>query len=209
VCYKQCYHYATWATASNLKLNPTKTIEIVFTKKGYTPPPPIKEIVRVDSIKILGVQVDKNLKFEEHTRNSVTSCNQSLFALRTLKIYGCPLTSIQFVFRATLISKLLYASPSWWGFTSNATRDMIEGFLRRARKLQYYDPAGPNEANLASSADTSLFRSVISNPFHTLYQFLPPPPITPYNLRGRAHHFELPRKDDRNFLNRMLFVKSY
>ena len=202
-------HHASWAATCNLKLNPTKTTEMVVTRKGIKPPPSLPSISRVDSMKILGVHVDKYLKFNEHVSTTITSCSQSLFALRTIKNHGLPLPSVQAVFRATLISKLLYASPAWWGFTSTGIRDMIEGFLRRSRKLQYCDQSSPDAAALVSRADTILFKSVTCNPAHILHQLLPPTRNLSYNLRTRSHNFHLPRKDDRNFINRMLFANIY
>ena len=54
------------------------------------------------------------------------------------------------------------------------TKDMIEAFLRRARKLQHLDQTSPDASTLALAADTALFKSVTSNSNYVLHQFLPP-----------------------------------
>jgi hypothetical protein len=71
-------HHSLWASRCNLKLNPTKTSEIVFSRKGSKSVPVNPGITRVESIKILGVTVDNRLTFAEHVETTVTKCNQSL-----------------------------------------------------------------------------------------------------------------------------------
>ena len=184
-------------------------MEIVFSRKRLLPPPPNPRVTRTKNLKILGITVDNKLTFSEHVKSTVTSCSQSLCALRLLRQHGMPETSIQTVFRASLISKLLYASPSWWGFTSSAVRSQIEAFLRRSKKLCYCNKDCPDSESLADSADICLFKNVKSNPFHVLHPLLPPLRTHHHTLRKRPHNFELPQKDNRNFLNRMLFKNMY
>jgi len=38
------------------------------------------------------------------------------------------------VFRAVVVSKLTYAAPAWWGFTTSTDRQRIDGIFRRANK---------------------------------------------------------------------------
>ena len=142
-------------------------------------------------------------------KSKVTSCNQSLYALRVMRQHGLPSESLQKVLKATSLSKLLYSSPSWWGFTSKATRDLVQSFIRRARKWGYYSASDPEAGSMCVTADNRLFRKVISNPGHVLNYLLPQQQTHTYFLRSRAHNFQLPRKDDRNFFNRMLFSKIF
>jgi len=62
------------------------------------------------------------------------SCAQSLFALRTLRHHGLPTDALHTVFQATVVAKLSYASPAWWGLTSAADRDRLEAFLIGGRQ---------------------------------------------------------------------------
>ena len=39
---------------------------------------------------------------------------------------------LQQVFQPVVISKLTYAVPAWWGFSTSADRQRVETFLRRA-----------------------------------------------------------------------------
>ena len=81
-------HQTSWASSSNLKLNLAKTAEIIFTNKRVKPPPLTQGVLRVSSLKILGVTVDDKLTFSEHADSIITSCNQTFFALKTLRQYG-------------------------------------------------------------------------------------------------------------------------
>ena len=62
---------------------------------------------------------------------------------------------------------------------------------------------------LCNTADCCLFRHVLSNPAHVLRPYMPPQRTSAYALRKRSHNYVLPRKDGRNFLNRMLFHDIY
>jgi len=58
-------HIEKWSTANNLKLNHTKTVEILFVARGIrgscaVPPPPLPGIARVDSIN--STQLNRRLR---------------------------------------------------------------------------------------------------------------------------------------------------
>ena len=58
---------------------------------------------------------------------------------------------------------------------------------------------------LSANADDKLFKNIESNNNHVLHHLLPGKNITKYNLRDRMHNYTLPAKDDRNFINRILY----
>src|SRR6218665_791408 len=64
-------------------------------------------------------------------------------------------------------------------------------------------------ADLAGDADERLFRAITTDPSHVLRQLLPKPKHTGYLLRPRAHGYELPAKDEHNFISRMLYKNIY
>ena len=204
-------HIAVWANENNLKLNHSKSTEIIFSKKRTKVPlpPPTAGISRVSSITILGVHIENNLCMDEHVNFIISSCAQSLFALRMLKANGLPPAKIFEVFQATVLSKLCYASPAWYGYTNANSRDRIDAFINKSKRLEYCSPNVPCFADLCTKADVTLFNNVTCNTFHVLHPLLPDIKAQPYNLRPRAHQFVLPEKDTRNFINRMLFKDIY
>jgi len=42
-------------------------------------------------------------------------------------------------FSLVVISKLTYAAPAWWGFSTSADRQRIESFLRRAARTGLWE----------------------------------------------------------------------
>ena len=132
----------TWAADNNLALNCSKSKEIVFTARGKRGnlvqlPMPCLDIERVRSLRVLGVIVNDQLTANDHVLNILASCSSLLYALRTLRTHGIPVTSLHDVFRATVISKLTYCAPSWSGSCSAADRAKLESFLSRCKRLEY------------------------------------------------------------------------
>lgn len=207
-----------WSRRNNLHLNKQKSHEIIFSNRRpnpaiTTPPPLIDGIIRVATLKCLGVTLSSDFSISSHINATIISCAQSLYALRHLRASGLCDELLQTVFSAVTLSKLLYASPLWWGFASSSDRDRLETFLRKAKRAGFYNTLSPNFSELCQSADQKLFKAIVSNPNHVLFSLLPPKTSHTYLLRPRSHPFQLPPKrnslDEKNFLTRMLFSQSY
>ena len=115
-------HVALWAQENNLKLNRAKSTEIVFTdsrrKSQFSPPPTLPDVSRVSSIKILGVTISNHLSVDDHIRDVISKCAQSLFAFEVRRCQGMNNEALEQIYKAVVIEKLLHASPAWWGFAS-------------------------------------------------------------------------------------------
>jgi len=210
-------HIDHWSQFNNLKLNKSKSFELVCYRKHTSfnkltsSLPLLDGIIRVDSLKCLGFTLCTDFSVTLHIQETIASCAQSLFALRTLRAHGlCP-ALLQTVFRSVTLSKLLYASPVWWGFTSSTDKHNLEAFLRKATRAGFYN-GDHTVATLCEIADRNLFKSILHNLDHVLRKFLPPKSSHCYDLRPRPHPFVLPLKrnilDEQNFLSRMLFASS-
>ena len=84
-------------------------------------PPPIPGIQRATSLKILGVTITSKLSLSEHVGGVISSCAQSLHAIRVLRYHGMCNSALRTIYRSVIISKLLHASSAWWdwwGFCS-------------------------------------------------------------------------------------------
>ena len=135
-------HVEEWSTANNLRLNCSKSREIVFYKprsRAVVEVPEIPGVLRVTTIKLLGVTIQSKFSMEEHVSDVITSSARALYGLRILRSHGLRSSDLCTVFRATVLSKLLYASPAWWGFTNVQQRDRLEGFLRKATRAVFFD----------------------------------------------------------------------
>ena len=207
-----------WSKNNNLMLNKAKSREILF----YPPrskaifsalPPPLDDIVRVSTLKCLGVTLQSNFSFSEHISQVISSCATNLFAIRTLRSKGLNSYLTVTVFKSIVLSKLTYASQFWWGFVGTSERERLEAFLRKATRCNFYD-GSRTFVEIAEAADIKLFNAIISNPQHIMFPLLPPmKEQSTTKLRVRAHHFTLPSKKspmmDKIFIIRMLYKDSY
>ena len=206
----------TWARTNNLTLNRLKTHEIVFTdtrrRRQVQQPPTIDGIARVTSLKILGVTITNGLSASDHVRGGISSCSQTIYALRVLRAHGMCLEAQQAVFRSVVVAKLLYASSAWYGFTKAADRQRVDAFLARCKRNDYCAADLPSFEELLKTTDQQLFGKLTNSDTHLLHGLLPPPTIASqnYTLRSRPHNRQLPERTghltDSNFITRMLHL---
>jgi hypothetical protein len=199
-------HIASWAADNNLILNKVKTREVIFVKgRGVTIPPATDGRERVSSFKKLGVILQSNLSMKEHVDALITAGGNMLYALNILKHHGMNAGRLQQVFYSKVVSKFLYASPAWCGMAGQEEKNRIDSFLRRSKKYGFYPEDGGTFEELCDRADDKLLSKIENNPDHVLYKFLPAKQTIAYNLRQRPHNYTLPDKDNRNFINRIIY----
>jgi len=202
-----------WSLLNNQKLNTAKCSEIIIRRKRsgptFIPPPCLTSLSRVRQLTLLGIEIDEYLSFSNHVDKLTSTASQNLYALKTLKSSGLPPSSLDTVCRATLLSRLTYASPSWWGAINSSDRARLQGVLNRAVKWGICSPLPGGLASICDTSDHRLFTKVLSNPFHPLQPLLPPPTTHTFGLRKRSHNLTLPFRDQftaSNFIRRMLFL---
>jgi len=124
---EELQYVGDWASSNNLQLNHVKSMEIVFVSPRcwrvmVIPPPAVPTIPRVEDIKALGVTISRKFSVAQHVNHLLVSCSHLLFALRTLRHHGLLTHALHTDFQATVVAKLSYMSPAWWGLTSAAER---------------------------------------------------------------------------------------
>jgi len=205
-------HTAAWAKDNNLRLNPLKTREMLISRKQLDKlviPTIISGAERVESMRILGVTITSDLRMDLHLEGVLASASSSLYALGILRSHGLTGKPLHEVAQATTLAHTLYASPAWWGYASTEERDKIDKLLNRMKRRGFLPIDIKSAADLAMAADQGLFRAICLNPDHVLRELLPSIRQSEYHLRQRTHNFTLPKKDDRNFINRILFKNIY
>src|SRR6218665_3249001 len=180
-------HINAWARTNNLQLNPSKTRELVVSRRrlrtGSVANLFLQGATRVTSMRVLGVVITGNLTRECHIEELLSSCASSIHALRMLRSHGLGPTQLHEVARMTTLASMLYASPAWWDFTTAHDRDRLERLVRRLRRGGFLPGDAQPIADLASDADERLFRAITTDPSHVLRQLLPKPKHTGYLLR--------------------------
>ena len=213
-CAAEIASVEAWAANNNLTLNRLKSVEIVFVaprsrRAVLIPPPAVHGFQRVETIKMLGVTIGRGFSLTDHVDQLLAACAQTLFALRTLRQHGLPTDALHVIFQATVMAKLAYASPAWWGFASAEDRARLQAFVRRSVRFGYYPASSPSLDSICAKADDRLFARVSCSKGHLLHHLLPPPRDDHYELRHRSHNYVLPLRsstvNDCNFMMRMLF----
>ena len=184
-------------------------------KRQSHQPPPLSEITRVSSMKILGVTWTSGLAASEHVSDVINRCAQSLYALRVLRTHGMSLQSLHDIYRSVVVAKITYASSAWYGFTTVSERQRIDAFFERSKRSGFCSPDLPSFDDLCKADDDKLLNRILSNSHHILNPLLPPPTVASinYNLRPRIHNITLPKHlgfvSDSNFMPRVLYKNIY
>ena len=109
-CHDELDHVRRWAADNNLQLNLAKSKELLIMSRGcrrktLTLPSPCPGVDR--DLTVLGVQLNDRLTVRDHISGLLASCARQLYALRVLRPHGLPPTSLQNIYHATVMAKLL------------------------------------------------------------------------------------------------------
>ena len=135
----------------------------------------------------LGVTVTDALSFDLRISNVVARCAQTSYAVRILRFHGLTGPALWNVTHATLISKIMYASPAWFGFLSESCKARCQGVIQKLKCSGYFGNDFESFITLCEAADAAMFSAILCDRNHVLHQLLPPVENCNYNLRPRAH----------------------
>jgi hypothetical protein len=124
-----------WTTDNDLEINvkKTKVMTVLFVKKQI----PHLHILygndgaaveEVDSLKLLGLTISKDLKWNCHVDVCVKRAHKNMFLLRQLKFGGLPNDTLWHVYFALIRSLITYAAP--------ATINMAAGLFHKLCKVE-------------------------------------------------------------------------
>ncbi len=184
----------SWSKKNKLLINWKKTKEIVFHRPRFDRrllPAQIPDIERLDFVRLLGYTMASTLSPAVHANSVISVVNQRLYLLLQLKRQGLPIESLTIVFNAIVLSRVLYALPAFYGHLNIADRERLNAFFKKAFRWAVVNCVY-NFDSLANTAETRLFRQILSNTDHCLRPLLPPEKQSWYNMRQRAHSFVLP-----------------
>ena len=135
----QINSFNSWSLSNNMKLNPKKcsVMTISFMKQ------PIEQTFHIDAttlntasvVKVLGIYIQQNLKWDTQVKEMLKNCNRRLFMLRTLKHFNLPLSDLVTIYTGFVRPILEYCAPV---FHSNLTKKQtidIERIQKRACKI--------------------------------------------------------------------------
>jgi len=195
-----------WAERNNLKLNCSKSTEVIFRDPrrrqhhvaATTEPVTLPGIERSSCLKMLRVSIENNFSIAQHVQRLVTASAQTVYALRVLRTRGLDDDAVQHVYRATVVARLTYTASAWRGLAKAPDRKRIDSVL-----------------SYVTSPTTNCSTKLGDCLNHVLHTLIPPQSSASqqYNLRHRTYSIQLPSRttclSDSNFIIRMLYKDKY
>ena len=124
---------------NNMRLNTkTKEFTICFSKSQVSLDPLVvnnQQLESVQSVKLLGVHIKRDLKWDFHVDSVCSKASKRLYALRTLKRSGVSAKDLRSVYVCVVRPVLEYACPVWHSTLTSLLRDDLEQIQRRATKI--------------------------------------------------------------------------
>ena len=133
-----------WSNENNMKLNASKCfhMEITFARQPEIPPAISIDATRlqvVSEIKLLGIYIQSDLKWDKHMNEVVKRANGKLYMLRLLKSHGLPRCDLLTIFQSYVRPVLEYAAPVWHGGITRNQNDKLERIQKRALRIIFGD----------------------------------------------------------------------
>ncbi len=167
--------FVTWCNKNHLKLNISKTKELVVDyQRKRSPPVPVtiqgEEVERVDSYKYLGVQINKKLDWTHNTDALFRKGQSRLFFLRRLRSFSVCNRLLKIFYQSTVASALFFAVVCWGGGIRAGEASRLNKLVRKASSV-----VGLELDSLESVAERRMkdkIKAILENPSHPLHDEL-------------------------------------
>ena len=172
-----------------------KTKELVFHRpnaRNYLTPSELPGIKRVLCAKLLGVWLQNDFSMRKHVDYIMHICNQRSYLLPQLKRQGLPMAQLQPVFDAIVLSRVLYAVPTWKDYLSVWEMANLQQLFAKAKQWNIVTRNYDINVQL-NNCDRTLFRSTLYIT-HCLHNLLPDKRDHTHamTLRPCGHKYSLP-----------------
>ena len=148
--YRELVNVYEWTKANKITVNPKKTSVLIIPPKATSPPPNIHlvfigSIIPVnESVKYLGITIDKKLNFEIHIKQLESKISRSI-GIMTKLIHVLPAKALCTLYYFMIHSHLLYGIAIW-GTTFKSYLKRLSSLQNRAIK-QIVDCHSQSNAN--------------------------------------------------------------
>ena len=191
-----------WFKNNYFKANPEKCAFLLTTKDDNELRIENSIIQNSDSVKLLGVNIDINLKFDEHVNSICQKVGQKLHALARISPY-MSIDKRKQIMSAFIDSQFGYC-PLIWMMHSRSTNNKINRLHERALRITYNEKVLSFDALLEKSGTVTIHQrnlQILATELYKTYHNLSPKQMNEiftvkntkkYNLRGQRD-FEKPR----------------
>ena len=131
--------FVKWSENNCMKVNLTKTWELLLRgKTTRTPPEPLEIIGRKEKLKLLGVTFEQvPVNWDTHIDYLLSKASSRLYIIRICKYYGYSSENLDLLFQSLILSVFTYAIEVWGcAFYSKYLR-RIDKLFARCYKLVY------------------------------------------------------------------------
>ena len=191
--------FIEWSENNCMKVNLTKTWELLLRgKTTRTPPEPLKIIGRKENLKLLGVTSEQvPVNWDTHSSR--------LYIIRICKYYGYCVENLDLLFQSLILSVFTYAIEVWGCTFYGEYLSKIDKLFARCYKLGYYLKQH-SILDIRRNRDMKLWRRISST--NTALSDLLPPQRT-RQMRTKSHNYILlnvrTSRFKSVFINRCLF----
>ena len=191
--------FIEWSENNCMKVNLTKTWELLLRgKTTRTPPEPLKIIGRKENLKLLGVTSEQvPVNWDTHSSR--------LYIIRICKYYGYCVENLDLLFQSLILSVFTYAIEVWGCTFYGEYLSKIDKLFARCYKLGYYLKQH-SILDIRRNRDMKLWRRISST--NTGLSDLLPPQRT-RQMRTKSHNYILlnvrTSRFKSVFINRCLF----
>jgi hypothetical protein len=194
----------TWSQMNNMKINPTKTKEMLVSFSNEAPHVPAisvnnHELERVSHCTLLGVHINDKLNWHDHVDKMFKKSSSRLYLISQLKRTKMQGVDIVKVYISLVRPVLEYASPVWHPGLTDYQQQLLESIQERALRiaypsLSYEDALSVTNLTSLKSRRHELCRKLFEaaqDPAHKLYTLIPLPRVITHNQRHPSK-FPLP-----------------
>ena len=181
-----------------------------YTKNTKHIPPlhfPTAQTERVNSVKLLGINLNSDFLWKSHVEAITSKATQRIFFLKQLRRAGVPQSNLLHFYTGVIRPVLEYAAPVWNHLLSKSQIDQIEAIQRRALRIIYsytndmpytnalYCASIPSFVDRREQLSRKFFTSILQSS-SCLHTFLPTPrdPIITTRLRSANKFPRLPSR---------------
>ena len=166
--------FVRWSEANHLRLNASKTKEMVvdFRTTKRVPPVPLTikgEVVElVDKYKFLGVHLNSSLDWSDNAEAIHSKGKSRLFFLRRLRSFGVCNRMLQMFYQSVMASVLFFGITCWGGNNRESDTFNLNRLVKKASAI-VGSPLLGVEA-VAKERTARKLDTIIDNPSHPLHQ---------------------------------------